>query len=77
MSFVVFICSSKPDASNELLPQTPASSLYQLQGDDDSEDSCMVTFRVNDSSLSVVCEVTFSITNERSNLYKIAELRVC
>ena len=30
VSFVVFICSNNPAAVNELLPQIPGSSLYQL-----------------------------------------------
>lgn len=67
---MVFICSRKPDASNELLPQTPTFSLYQLQEADDSEDSCMVMFQVEDSSSSVICEITLSIKNEKNNLHK-------
>lgn len=59
VSLVVFICSSKLEATKVLLPHIPTFSLYQLHGDDTNE----VPLVINETSSGDFCEMTYIIIN--------------
>lgn len=64
MSFVVLICSNKPDTVKELLPQMPTSSLYQLHPVCSNDISLTVLEWESVRSSRFLCETTFKTNND-------------
>lgn len=72
VSFVVLTCSNRTGSINELLPQMPTFSLYQLHTVGSSDISLTEVDWANEASPRLLCETIFNMKNDGTNEFNKA-----